>query len=228
MKKLILFILLLSVAHVCPVSAKSNQKQVLNTLEDIFSFENIDQLTRYFGSDRVYTELSYSGDPNNGGKGYLFSQVNFGTPHSVLVIWNREGNVICEVQTSTYFYDFDRKKIKMIPNQWKTKQGIHAGMHLSELASINWFPIMINIEQEPGNLTYGNLIPRMGWIRKTRNDPYSEHKLMYTYTLDLKRIHAFFPQFPNTALNSNSAILRKWNPILELVTIYRERLKPDR
>ena len=228
MKKLILFILLLSVAHVCPVSAKSNQKQVLNTLEDIFSFENIDQLTRYFGSDRVYTELSYSGDPNNGGKGYLFSQVNFGTPHSVLVIWNREGNVICEVQTSTYFYDFDRKKIKMIPNQWKTKQGIHAGMHLSELVSINWFPMFINIEHEPGNSTYGHLIHRFGWIRKNRNDPYSDYKLIYTYAFDLKRIRAFYPQSPVTSLKTNSEIVRKWNPILELVTIYREGLKPER
>lgn len=227
MKKLILFILLLLVANISPVLAKSNQKPVINKLEDFFSFENVEQLTRYFGSGHVFSEISYSGDPNNGGKLYLVSQVNFGTPHSVLIIWNREGNLLCEVQTSSYFYNYESKKIKLIPNLWKTKQGIHAGMHVSELVSINWFPMVLNIEQKPGNSTYGILISRLGWIRKSRKDPYSDYKLMYVYTLDLKRIHSFYPQLPPTPLKTNSAIIRKWNPILELVTIYRDGLKPD-
>ena len=228
MKKLILFILFLLVACISTVQAKSNQKPVLNKLEDFFSFENVEQLTQYFGSDNVFTESTYYGDPNNGGKPYLVSQVNFGTPHSVLLIWNREGNLLCEVQTSTYFYDFESNRIILIPNQWKTRQGIHAGMHLSDLVSMSWFPMKLKIKLVPGDSTSVDLIIHNGRIRNNRKEIFSDKKLIYIYTLNLKRIHNFLPKVSITILKSNSEIIRKWNPMFELVTIYREGLKPDK
>ena len=228
MKKLILFILFLLVACISTVQAKSNQKPVLNKLEDFFNFENVEQLTQYFGSGNVFTESTYYGDPSNGGKPYLVSQVNFGTPHSVLLIWNREGNLLCEVQTSTYFYDFERNRIKLIPNQWKTRQGIHAGMHLSDLVSMSWFPMKLKIKLVQGDSTSVDLIIHNGWIRNDRKEIVSDKKLIYIYTLNLKRIHNFIPKVSITILKSNSEIIRKWNPMLELVTIYREGLKPDK
>ena len=228
MKKLILFILFLLVACISTVQAKSNQKPVLNKLEDFFNFENVEQLTQYFGSDNVFTESTYYGDPSNGGKPYLISEVNFGTPHSVLLIWNREGNLLCEVQTSTYFYDFESNKIILIPNQWKTRQGIHAGMHLSDLVSMSWFPMKLKIKLVQGDSTSVDLIIHNGWIRNDRKEIVSDKKLIYIYTLNLKRIHNFLPKVSITILKSNSEIIRKWNPMLELVTIYREGLKPDK
>jgi len=227
MEKLILFILFLLVACISTVQAKSNQKPVLNKLEDFFSFENVEQLTQYFGSDNVFTESTYYGDPNNGGKPYLVSQVNFGTPHSVLLVWNREGNLLCEVQTSTYFYDFERNRIKLIPNQWKTRQGIHAGMHLSDLVSMSWFPMKLKIKLVPGDSTSVDLIIHNGRIRNNRKEIFSDKKLIYIYTLNLKRIHNFLPKVLIAVLKSNTEILHKWNPMLELVTIYREGMKPD-
>jgi len=228
MKKLILFILFLLVACISTVLAKSSQKPVINKLEDFFSFENVEQLTQYFGPGNVFTESTYFGDPNSGGKPYLVSQVNFGTPHSVLLVWNREGNLLCEVQTSVYFYDFESNKILLIPNQWKTRQGIHAGMHLSDLVSMNWFPLVLNIKIVPGDSTYVDLIIHNGWIRNNRKDFFSDKILIYIYTLDLKRIYNFLPEISIATLKSNTEIIRKWNPMLELVTIYRDGLKPDK
>ena len=228
MKKLILFILFLLVACISTVQAKSNQKPVINKLEDFFCFENIEQLIQYFGSGNVYTENTYFSDPNTGGKSYLVSQVNFGTPHSVLLIWNREGNLLCQVQTSVYFYDMTSKKMKLIPNQWKTRQGIHAGMHLSDLVSMSWFPMKLKIKLMPGDSTSVDLIIHNGWIRNNRREIVSDKKLIYIYTLNLKRIHNFIPKVSITILKSNIEIIRKWNPMLELVTIYREGLKPDK
>ena len=225
MKKLILFILLLSVAHVCPVSAKSNQKQVLNTLEDIFSFENIDQLTRYFGSDRVYTELSYSGDPNNGGKGYLFSQVNFGTHHAVLVVWNHEGTKVVEVKSSAYYYDSQKGKIIFVPNKWNTIQGIHAGMRLSQLVKVNWFVLTFFVQ--PESLNNGIIFHGFGWLREKRSVSFSKEKLLYNYTLDVKRFKYFFHGLTTSTLKSNDKTVIKWNPMLEMITVYREGSKVD-
>jgi len=227
MKKLILFILFLLVACISTVQAKSNQKPVIDKLEDFFCFENVEQVTQYFGPGNVFTESTYYSDPNNGGKRYLVSQVNFGTPHSVLLIWNREGNLLCEVQTSVYFYDFESNKIVLIPNQWKTKQGVHAGMSLSDLVSMNWFPMMLNTEFVPGDTTSVDLIIHQGWIRNNRNNTFSDKILIYIYTFDLKRIHNFFPEISMGTLKSNAEIIRKWNPMLELVSIYRNGFKPD-
>jgi len=228
MKKLILFILFLLVACISTVHAKSNKKPVVIKLEDLFCFKNVEQLTQYFGPDNVFTENAYYGDPNNGGKPYLVSQVNFGTPHSVLLIWNREGNQLCEIQSSAYFYDFKTNRIILIPNHWKTRHGIHAGMHLCDLISLNLFPMVLNIETVPGDSTCVDLIIHNGLIRNKRKDALSDKKLSYIYTLDLKRIHNFCSAFSKAALKRNAEIIRKWNPMLELVTIYREGLKPGR
>ena len=224
MKKLIIIVLFLNCLL---LQAKSNHRPVLNILEDFFRFENVEQLTLYFGAKNVFTESSYFGDPNQGGKSYLVSQVNFGTSKSVLLIWNIEGNQLCEIKTNVYFYDFDSKELKLIPNRWKTGQGIFAGMRLSQLVEINRFPMGVNFQNEPGETTYGNLLIHFGWIKNEMDVPYSVQKLVYVYTLDLKRIHKFFPQIPSGTLKSNNKILKKLNPMIEMLTIYREGLKPE-
>ncbi len=151
--------------------------------------------------------------------------MNFGTPLSVLVIWNGDGTQLCEVQTSVYFYDFESKKIKMIPNKWKTSQGVHAGMYLSQLVKVNWFTLSFQTHQE--DQAYGLILNGFGWLKNDIKLPFSPQKLIYIYTLDLKRINDFFPQIPTAILKSSSKIIRKWNPMLELVTVYREGLKPE-
>ena len=227
MKQRSIFVLFLTV--VCNVSllAKANQKPVIHTLEDFFRFENVDQVSSYFGAGNVYTETAYYGNPNTGGKLHLITQVNFGTPHQALLVWNREGNQLCEVQSSAYYYDFEHKKIKLVPNKWKTRQGIHAGMHLSGLVAINWFAMYVNIRHEKGDSTYGNLVIPIGWVHTKMKVPYSPEKLIFSYTLDLKRLKEFFPKTTNATLRTNNLIIRKWDPMLELITIYRDGLKPD-
>jgi len=225
MKQLFISFLLLFTICACPARIRSNQKLVLNKLEDFFRFKDVGQLTSFFGAKNVYTENTFYGDPNKGGKSYLVSQVNFGTPFSVLAIWNRDGTQLCEVKTSAYFSDADSKKIKMIPNKWNTKQGVHAGMYLSQLVKVNWFTLSFQAHQE--NQTYGLVMNGFGWLKNEIKVPFSAQKLIYIYTLDLKRINDFFPQVPTTILKSNSKIIRKWNPMLELVSIYREGMKPE-
>ena len=227
MKQLTIFVLLLIVNCSSILQAKSNPKPVINSIEDFFQFENVEQLSDCIGAENVFTETAYYGDPNSGGKLYLVSQVNFGTPHQALLIWNREGNQLYEVQASAYFYDFKHKKIKFIPNKWKTRQGIHAGMHLSGLVAINWFPVTINIRHVKGDSAYGDLHIRLGWVKNKVKVPYFPQKLVYIYSLDLKRINEFFPASLEATLKSNHKVVKKWDPMLELVTVYREGLKPD-
>jgi hypothetical protein len=227
MKQLIICVLFLAAFCICPAQKKTTQKPALNKLEDFFQFENVEQLTSYFGTRNVFTESVYYSDPNEGGKFNLVSEVNFGTPRAVLLIWNSEGTQLFEVRTNIYFYDFDSKKIKMIPNKWKTKQGIYAGMHLSQLVAINWLPVSFNVQHEIGDSTHGDLLINYGWIRKEIKVPFSIQRLFYNYTLDLKQLDVFFPQLSTPTLKSNNMIVRKWNPRLEMVTIYREGLKPE-
>ena len=94
MKQPVLLVLFLLACWFIPVQAKPNSVPVLNTLEDFFRFENVEQLTSYFGAANVFTDLTYYGDPTKNGKPYLHSEVNFGTSHSVLVIWNNEGSFL--------------------------------------------------------------------------------------------------------------------------------------
>jgi hypothetical protein len=225
MKKLIIFVLFLY--GMSSLKANSTHKLVLNSLEDFFRFENVDQVTSYFGAENVFTESSYFGDPNLGGKSYLVSQVNFGTPKSILLIWNSAGNQLCEIKTNVYFFDFDTKKLKFIPNRWKTGQGIYAGMNLSRLVTINWLSMTVIVRNEPGDITYGNLVIQSGWIKNEIKVPFSVQKLVYIYTLDLKRIHDFFPVIPSGTLKSNNNIIKKWNPMLQMISIYREGLRPE-
>jgi hypothetical protein len=226
MKQLIIFVLILFVIIITPVHARSSRMPVLNRLEDFFRFESVEQLTSYFGAKNVFTESAYYDDPNLGGKPFLVSQVNFGTPFSVLVVWNNEGNQLCEVQTSAYYYDEQNKKLILIQNKWKTYQGIHAGMNLSQLVVVNWFALTFRIHKD--GLDNGVILHSFGWLKDESRVPFSTQKLEYTYTLDLKRIKEFFPELPAATLKSNNKLVRKWNPMLELVTIYREGLKPDK
>ena len=225
MKQLITFVLVLFVIFAIPVYAGSSRKPVLNTLEDFFRFESVEQLTSYFGAKNVFTESTYFDDPNLGGKPYLVSQVNFGTPFSVLIVWNKEGNQLCEVQTSAYFYDEFNKKIMLIPNNWRTCQGIQAGMNLSHLIAVNWFALTFRIHKE--GLDNGVILHSFGWLKNESKVSFSTQKLGYIYRLDLKRIKEFFPELSVSTLKSNNKLVRKWNPMLELVTIYKEGLKPD-
>ena len=225
MKQPVLLVLFLLACWFIPVQAKPNRVPVLNTLEDFFRFENVEQLTSYFGESNVFTEQTYYGDPTKNGKPYLHSEVNFGTSRSVLVIWNNEGNQVCEVKASAYFYDYKSRKSKMIPNNWKTEQGIHAGMNLSQLTRVNWFVLKFWIHT--GNLEDGTILPGFGWLKEKRKVTYSTRKLIYQYTLDLKYVMNFYPELTPVVLKSSDKTVRKWNPMLEIITVYREGLKPD-
>jgi hypothetical protein len=225
MKQPVLLVLFLLACWFQPVQAASNRLPVLNTLEDFFKFENVEQLTTHFGAANVFTEQTYYGDPNKKGKPYLHSEVNFGTSHSVLVIWNNEGNQVCEVKTSAYFYDYKSRKIKMIPNSWKTIQGIHAGMTLSRLARINWFVLKFWIHS--GDLDDGTIISGFGWLREKRKVPFSMQRLIYQYTLDMKYVRDFYPDLTPVLLKSSDKTVRKWNPMLGIISVYREGLKLD-
>ncbi|MDP4240109.1 MAG: hypothetical protein Q8904_11635 [Bacteroidota bacterium] len=227
MKQLIICVLFLAAFCICPAQKVINQQPVLNKLEDFFQFENVEQLTSYFGTKNVFTESVYYSDPNEGGKSNLVSEVNFGTPRAVLLIWNSEGTKMLEVRTNIYFYDFDSKKTELIPNKWKTKQGIFAGMHLSQLVAINWWPLSFNVQHETGDSIHGDLLINSGWIRKEIKVPFSIPRLIYNYTLDLRQLNVFFPQLSTSTLKSNNKMVRKWNPLLEMVTIYREDLRPE-
>lgn len=225
MKQVLISVMCLFVIYHSPAQVKSIQKPAINTLEDFFRFENVDQLTSRFGTENVFTEVTYYGDPNKGAKSYLASQVEFGTPHAVLVVWNHEGTQVVEVKSSAYYYDSQKGKIDMIPNEWKTIQGIHAGMSLSQLVKVNWFAITFLVQ--PGNLNNGLILPGFGWLKEKRNVSFSKEKLIYNYTFDLKHIKNFFPELTASTLKSNNSTVRKWNPMLELVSVYREGKKPE-
>lgn len=225
MKQVLISVMCLFVIFLSPAQVKSIQKPAINTLEDFFRFENVDQLTSHFGAENVFTEVTYFGEPNKGAKPYLTSQVDFGTPHAVLVVWNHKGTQVVEVKSSAYYYDSQKGKIAMIPNEWKTVQGIHAGMNLSQLVKVNWFALTFLVQ--PGNLNNGTILHGFGWLREKRSVPYSKEKLVYNYTLDVKRIKNHFPGLTSSTLKSNDKTVRKWNPMLELVSIYREGMKPE-
>lgn len=225
MKQVLILIMCLFVIFHSPAQVKPIQKPAINTLEDFFRFENVDQLTSYFGTENVFTETTYFGDPNKGAKPYLASQVDFGTPHAVLVVWNHEGTQLVEVKSSAYFYDCQKGKIVMIPNKWKTVQGIHAGMSLSQMVKVNWFVLTFLVQ--PANLNSGIIFHGFGWLREKRSVPYSKEKLLYNYTLDVKRVKNFFPVLTTTTLKSNNKTVRKWNPMLEMISVYREGMKPE-
>jgi hypothetical protein len=224
MKQPVLFVLFLFVVWNASGKAKPIYMPVLNHLEDFFRFENVDQLTSRFGSINVFTEKAYFGNPNKAGKFSLISQVNFGTPYSVLIVWNTEGNMVCEVKTSAYFLDYKSKKPKLIPNSWKTYQGIYAGMNLSQLVRVNWFVLKFRIHC--GDLADGMILPGFGWLKEKTNVSFSTQRLVYRYTLDMKRVNDFFPEPTPSLLRSSDRTVRKWNPLLEIITVYREGLMP--
>ncbi|HEY6913413.1 MAG TPA: hypothetical protein VI413_01965 [Paludibacter sp.] len=217
----------ISIFFISEAQTKSAEKPVLNTLEDFFRFENVEQLTSYFGTKNVFSETVYFSDPSNGGKPYLVSEVNFGTAQSILVTWNSKGTEIFQVQVSSYFQDRETGKMRMISNNWKTKQGLYAGMKLSQITRINWFPFSFNTQLNKGVENKGEILLHFGWIKKDIKVPFSSQKLVYSYTLDLKRISDYFPQLSALTLKSNNKLVRKWNPTLELITIYREGLNPQ-
>jgi len=225
MKQPFLFVLFLFASWNTSGKANPIHVPVLKNLEDFFRFENVEQLTSCFGATNVFTEKTYFSDPNKTGKSCLTSQVNFGTSHSVLVIWNAEGNLVCEVKTSAFFYDYKSKKIKTIPNNWKTYQGIHAGMNLAQLVRVNWFVLKFRIHS--GDLTDGMILPGFGRLKEKANVSFSTQRLVYRYTLDLKKIKYFFPEATPSLLKSSDRTVRKWNPLLGIISVYREGIKPD-
>jgi hypothetical protein len=226
--KHIIVILFVFVFGICEAQTKSDIKPVLNTLEDFFRFQNVEQLTACFGNKNVFTERAFFTQPSEATKSYLVSEVNFGTAQSAMVIWNSEGTELYQVQASNYFRDFETGKTKMIQNKWKTKQGLHAGMSLSQIVAINWFAFSFNTPLVRGIENKGAILFHCGWIEKKIKVPYSTQKLVYRYTLDLNLINEYFPQLSTTTLNSNNKKVKKWNPMLELVTIYREGLESGR
>jgi hypothetical protein len=225
--KYLILVLFISSLGICDAQTKSAVKPVLNTLEDFFRFENVEQLASYFGNKNVFTETAYFIEPLEGGKPYLVSEVNFGTAQSALVTWNSDGTEVYQIQASSYFQDHDTGETKMISNNWKTNQGLYAGMKLSQIARINLFPFSFNTQLAKGVENKGEIHLHYGRIKKERKVPFSSQKLVYRYTLDLKHIDDYFPQISTSTLKSNNKMVRKWNPMLELITIYREGLNPQ-
>lgn len=222
---LILFFLLVSAGFAQP---DKNKKITINKLEDFFRFENVQQLESYFGGKNVFTENTFYGNPNQGSKPYLVSQVKFDTPQSVLIIWNGAGNVVCEVQTSAFYYDFVTKKLKEIPNTWKTKQGVSAGMRLNNLVRLNWWPLSFYTQDVEPYGKAGNIILKTGMLRSEIRVPFSNQKLIYEYMLDTEYIKEFISDVTTPVMKSNTNSVKKWNPILGLISIYREGLKPEK
>jgi hypothetical protein len=227
MKQLLTSVLLLFVLSVGVAEATTGQKIMLTNLEDFFRFENVQQLESRFGKKNVFTEKTFYGNPADGGPSYLVSQVKFNTPQSVLVIWNEKGNLVCGVQTSAYAYDGITKKAKLIPNNWKTKQGVYAGMNLSLLVRKNLSPLTFYVQSGSLNSNYGTIILKNERLKSQLKVPFSTQKLIYVYTLDLKGLKEFFPELKDSILKSNHVIVKKMNPILDVISIYREGLKPQ-
>jgi len=224
MKRLLIYILLLFVVSIGQAQERKIQKFKISTIEDFFRFENVDQLCSYFGKENIFTEKTFYQKPESGGKAYLVSQVNFGTPKAVLVIWSGDGKLLCGVQSSAYFFDYKAQKKRLMPNNWKTKQGLASGMKLSELVKVNWFAI--KFKTHTGKANYGDLFPGFGWLKFKRSVSFLPEKLIYEYTLDLKKRNEYFPTLSSLTLNSNDKLVRKWNPMLEMISIYREGMKP--
>jgi len=220
----LLFVLCVGVAH---AAATADKYVVLTNLEDLFRFENVQQLESHFGKDNVFTEKTFFGNPADGGPAYLVSQVKFNTPQSVLVIWNGKGNLVCGVQTSAYYYDAMTQKIILIPNSWKTKQGVFAGMTLSMLVRKNWSPLKFYVQPGRLNTNFGTILLKHERLRSHFRVPFSIQKLIYVYTLDLKRLNEFFPELKDSVLKSNNKIVKQLNPILDVISIYREGFKPQ-
>jgi len=227
MKQLMTSFFLLFVFYVGVTQAATGKKVELTNLEDFFRFENIQQLESHFGKENVFTEKTFFGDPTAGESPYLVSQVKFDTPQSVLVIWNEKGNLVCEVQTSAYFYDGKNKKTIFIPNNWKTKQGMYAGMPLAMLVRKNRSHLKFYVQPRKLNSNFGTILLQNERLRSQLKVPFSTQKLIYVYTLDLKRLKKFFHEFKDSILKSNNRIVRQMNPILDLISIYREGFKPE-
>jgi hypothetical protein len=204
---------------------KSLKKSAVITLEDLFRFENVGQLTDFFGRENVFTETTFYQKPEDGGKPYLQSQINFGTPKAVLAIWTGDGKTLCGVQVSAFYYNYKTQKLNLIPNEWNTRQRLHAGMKLSDVIRVNWFAL--SFETHKGKLNYGHLIPGFGWLKKETKVSFLPQKLFYEYTLDLKKINEYFPKGDKLMLKSNDKTVRKWNPMLEMISIYRVGMKPQ-
>jgi len=227
MKQLMISFFLFFVFYVGVTQAATGKKVELTNLEDFFRFENIQQLESHFGKDNVFTEKTFYGDPTDGESPNLVSQVKFDTPQSVLVIWNEKGNLVCGVQTSAYFYDGITKKKKLITNHWKTMQGVYAGMSLSGLVKKNWSPLKFYVQPGKLNPNFGTVLLSHERLKSQLKVPFSAQKLIYSYTLDLKRLKEFFPELKDSILKSNNQIVRQMNPILDLISIYREGFKPE-
>lgn len=223
MRQLLLCVLLIFAASVCFAQEKNIQKPNIKTLEDYFQFKDVSQLSAAFGNENVFTENVFYQKPEDGGKPYLVSQVNFGTPKAVLVIWSEDGKVLCGVQASAFYYDYKMKKINFIPNNWKTKQGLHAGMKLSNLVKVNWFPL--SIKTSDGKVNYGIVQPGFGKLKDQIKVPHVNQRLIYVYTLDLKNVKEYFAKSPNAILRSNDKTVKKLNPMLEMISIYRDGFK---
>jgi len=225
MRQLLIYVFLFFGILVSEAQSNSFKKSDIKTLEDLFRFENVAELTTFFGQDNVFTETTFYQKPENGGKPYLQSQINFGTPKAVLVIWTADGKTMCGVQTSAFYFNYKTKKMNLTSNEWITKQRLHAGMELSDVIKINWFPL--SFETHRAKLNYGNLIPSFGWLKKETTVSFLPQKLLYEYTLDLKKINEYFPKANGLTLRSNNRLVKKWNPMLEMISIYRAGMKPQ-
>lgn len=225
MRQLLLCVLLVFAVSVCSAQEKSTQKPNIKNLEDYFHFKDISQLSATFGNENVFTENVFYQKPEDGGKPYLVSQVNFGTSKAVLMIWSEDGKVLCGVQASAFYYDYKMKKKSLIPNNWKTKQGLHAGMKLSNLVKVNWFPL--SIKTNVAKADYGIVLPGFGRLKDQIKVHHANQKLIYVYTLDLKNVNEHFSTSPKAILRSNDKIVKKLNPMLEMISIYREGFKPE-
>lgn len=225
MRQLLLGMLLTFAVSVCAAQEKNMQKPDIKNLEDYFQFNDVRQLSIFFGIENVFTENVFYQKPEDGGKPYLVSQVNFGTPKAILVIWSGDGKVLCGVQASAFYYDYKIKKMNLIPNNWKTKQGIHAGLKLTNLVKVNWFPLSIKTNGAKAN--YGIVLPGFGRLKDQIKVPPANQKLIYEYTLDLKNVNEQFAKSPKAILRSNNKIVKKLNPMLEMISIYRDGFKPE-
>jgi hypothetical protein len=224
MRKLLIYAFLVFGFLMGKAQDNSLKKSDIKTLEDLFRFENVNELTAFFGQNNVFTETTFYQKPEDGGKSYLQSQINFGTPKAVLVIWTADGKTMCGVLTSAFYYNYKTKKMNLIPNEWNTKQRLHAGMKLSDVIKVNWFAL--SFEARGGKVNYGNLNPGFGWLKSETAVSFLPQKLFYEYSLDLKRMKEYFPKLNKLTLKSNDKLVRKWNPMLEMISIYRVGMKP--
>lgn len=225
MRQLLICVLSILVVFVSLAQEKNLQKPNIKNLEDYFQFKDVSQLSAVFGDENVFTESAFYRKPEDGGKPYLLSQVNFGTSKAVLMIWTGDGKILCGVQASAFYYDYKTQKMNLIPNSWKTKQGLHAGMRLSNLVKINWFPLSIKTNE--GKVNYGVVLPGFGMLKNKIKVPYANQKLIYLYSMDLKNVNEHFAKSPKTILRSNDKIVKKLNPMLEMISIYRDGFNPE-